>query len=721
ENVNKMAERFLDYIIDNNRVNQERVTLIQAFEISVCWIAASLLKHKLDRKVTLKLAKQYLNFECTEEEVLAIYDMLRKKKKPFLRQTENVNQSTDEPARVTDNVKPHMHARAQSEMPVQQDLEGGEIRGTPQSQHSSNESVPIKQLATDSEDANGSPNNEICKSISLVRKIHSERWLKLVAYQTKESKEFEEQRVKIEKEQIATLDKVHKFESALIRRLHHHNSVRLEKLKKVDQDFNSKKDIIKNHMDAELKKLESLHLAAKNEETRLKHHWLREAKSGRSVDSYSALPQSLDSRFKLVTVQLNEQGPSKEPITGGGSSPRLNDMGVTGHSGTVRGVDGITPTERLDNFVKSTLQSTDPLPSVQSNDDTTFTQPDVQFQLEDLESCEQGFSEEPVLDRYGSLRDSATGDAGPSEIVRGHEPVTEVIIPTEPLKHVNSTFQSTDLLPCNPSNDDSSVQPAVQSHLRDLERPSEEPVRLTEMGVARSPGTVRGHEPVVMDSIPTDPLPCDRSEDATIAVLPDMQFPVEGSEISDQGPSKESDVERTGSLGPSEVRVSEVPGDYEQVVEGTLPAERLPTSAPVNPPSAIQSELPTATVSCSDLLESNQSYNDNSVFSHAGSLQTAAPANPPREPLLANSSSHDTSVLPPAMQLDLPTLVDSLLSEQSRVPTDPLVGSGTRLSDTRSMTSSRTSQSPLPQDPLCYELARIRKEEEQVVKIHEEL
>ncbi|XP_026415327.1 helicase protein MOM1-like isoform X2 [Papaver somniferum] len=699
ENVSKMAGRFLEYIIDNNRVNQERVTLIQAFEISVCWIAASLLKHKLDRKETLKLAKQHLNFECTEEEVLAIYDMLRKKKKSFLRQTENVNQSTDEPARVTDNVKPHMHARAQSEMPGQQDLEGGAIRGTPQSQHSSNEFVPIKQLATDSEEANGSPNNEISKSISLVRKIHMERWLKLAAYQTKESKEFEEERVKIEKEQIATLDKVHKFESALIRRLHHQNSVRLEKLKKVDQDFNSKKDAIKNHMDAELKKLESLHLAAKNEETRLKHYWLREAKSGRSVDSFLALPQSLDSRFKLVTVQLNEQGPSKEPITGRDSSPRLNDLGVTGPSGTVRGesmVDCITPTERPDDFVKSTLQSTDPLQSVQSNDDTSVTQPNVQFQLEDLECCEQGPSEEPV-DRTGSLKDSAMGDVGPSEIVRGHEPVTEVTIPT---------------LPCDPSNDDSSVTDRIGS------------LRLTEMGVAQSPGTVRGHEPVVVDSITTDPLPCDRSEDATTAFLRDMQFPIEGSEISGQGPSKEPDVARTGSLGPSEVRVSEVPetiSGYEQVVEGTLPAEQFPMTAPVNPPSAMQSELPAATVSPSDLLERNQSYNDNSVFSHAGPLQTAAPANPPGDPILANSSSHDTSVLPPALQLELPTLVETLPSEQSRVPTDPPVGSGTRVSDTRSMTSSRTSQSPLPQDPLCYELARIRKEEEQVVKIHKEL
>ncbi|KAI3917087.1 hypothetical protein MKX01_003536, partial [Papaver californicum] len=754
ENAKKMAGRFLEYIINNHRVNQEQVTLIQAFEISVCWIAASLLKHKLDLKETLKLAKQHLNFECMEVEVLTIHEMLLKKKKLFLRQTETVNQSTGEPVRVTGNAKPHLHARVQSEMPGQQDLEGGEIRGTVQSQQCSNEFVPIKQMATDSEEANASPNNEFFKSISLIRKIHSERWLKLVAYQIKQSKEFEEERVKIEKEQIATLDKVHKFESALIRRLHHQNSVRLEKLKVVDQDFNNKKDIIKNHMDSELKKLESLHLAAKNEEIRLKDYWLREAKLGRCVDSFLTLPQSLDSGFKLVALQVNEQDPSKEPITGRAGSLRPNDMGVTGPSGTVRGepmVEYLKPTERPDNFVQSTLQSTDLLPSVQSNDGTSVIQPDVQFQLEDLECCEQGPSEEPVLERTGSLRDSAIGDAGPSEIVRGHEPVAEVTIPTEPSKYVDSTFQTTDPLPYNPANDDSSVQPAVQFHLRVSERseqgPSEEPVtdrtgslRLTEMGVARSSGTVRGHEPVLTGSIPTDPLPFDRSEDATIAFLPDMQFQVEGSEISVQGSSKESIAERTGLLGPSEVRVSEVPETirgHEQVVEETLTEEQLPMSAPVNPPSELllsnsssheplvhpssMQLVPTATVSPSELLESNQLYNDNSVFSHAWPLQTAAPTNPPTEPLLSNYSSHDTSVLPPAMQLELPTLVDSLPSGQSRVLTDPPVGSGTRVSDIRSTTSSRTSQSPLPQDPLCYELARIRKEEEQVVKIHEEL
>ncbi|MCL7035003.1 hypothetical protein MKW94_004353 [Papaver nudicaule] len=695
ENVKEMAGRYLEYIINNHRVIQEPVTLLQAFEISLCWTAASLLKHKLDQKKTLEIARQHLNFKCNEEEAWAIYEMLRKKKKLFLRQTENINQSTSigEPARVADNAKHHIHANAQS-IKSQQDTGGGEVRENPQSQQCSEEYVPIKQPTTDSEEANGSPNNEVSKSITLVRKIHSERWLKLVANQIKESNEFKEERDKCEEKHTAALDKVRKFESVLVRSLHSQSSARLEKLKIVDQDYNKQKDIIKNHLDSEQKRLESLHLAAKNEERRLKDHWLLEAKSGRSVDSFTILPQSLDSGFKLEALQLNEQGPSKQPTTDGTGSVRLNGMGVPRASGTVRDepiLEGIIPTERPDSFVKSILQSTDPLPSVQSNDGTSVIQPDVQFQLENSERREEGPSDELVLDKTGLLRDSVMGDAGPSENVRGREPVAESTRPTEPSANANSAFQSTDSLPCNQSDGDSSVQLAVQIHPRDSEcneqGPSEDPV--------------------------TDRI---------------------GS-LSDQGHSKESIAYRTGSLGPSEVRDSEVSDIIrgpEQVVEGTLPTGQLPMSTPANPPSepllenssshepvvhpsAMHSELPTPVVSPSEPLESNQSYNDNSVFSHAGPLQMAAPSNPPTEPLLSNSSSHDTSV-----QLELPTPMDSLPSD-SRTLTGSAGEIGTRVSDTRSMTSSRTTQSSQPQDPLCYELARIRKEEEQFVKFHEDL
>lgn len=48
-----------------------------------CWLAASLLKHKIDRKDSLALAKLYLNFNCKEEEATEVYSELLKLEKEF--------------------------------------------------------------------------------------------------------------------------------------------------------------------------------------------------------------------------------------------------------------------------------------------------------------------------------------------------------------------------------------------------------------------------------------------------------------------------------------------------------------------------------------------------------------------------------------------------------------------------------------------------------------
>lgn len=48
-----------------------------------CWIAASLLKHKIDRKHSLDLAKRHLNFDCKEEEATDVYHVLKKCEKDF--------------------------------------------------------------------------------------------------------------------------------------------------------------------------------------------------------------------------------------------------------------------------------------------------------------------------------------------------------------------------------------------------------------------------------------------------------------------------------------------------------------------------------------------------------------------------------------------------------------------------------------------------------------
>ncbi|KAG5083829.1 hypothetical protein JHK82_053993 [Glycine max] len=48
-----------------------------------CWLAASLLKHGIDMKDSLALAKLYLNFDCKKEEGTDVYSELWKHVKEF--------------------------------------------------------------------------------------------------------------------------------------------------------------------------------------------------------------------------------------------------------------------------------------------------------------------------------------------------------------------------------------------------------------------------------------------------------------------------------------------------------------------------------------------------------------------------------------------------------------------------------------------------------------
>ncbi|MED6122076.1 hypothetical protein PIB30_036407 [Stylosanthes scabra] len=76
DNVKKMADSCLQYVLNNRQICTKPVSILQAFQLSLCWIAASLLKHKLDFEASIKVAKQHLNFVCKKEMVDEIYSML---------------------------------------------------------------------------------------------------------------------------------------------------------------------------------------------------------------------------------------------------------------------------------------------------------------------------------------------------------------------------------------------------------------------------------------------------------------------------------------------------------------------------------------------------------------------------------------------------------------------------------------------------------------------
>ncbi|KAI3520541.1 hypothetical protein L1887_09990 [Cichorium endivia] len=89
DEVKKMVERFLEYVIENYQVNKEPANTLQALLISLCWIGCSLLKKKLDRRQSLAIVKKRLNFSCEEEETNSVCLKLETAKEMFLLHRQN--------------------------------------------------------------------------------------------------------------------------------------------------------------------------------------------------------------------------------------------------------------------------------------------------------------------------------------------------------------------------------------------------------------------------------------------------------------------------------------------------------------------------------------------------------------------------------------------------------------------------------------------------------
>ncbi|TVU33678.1 hypothetical protein EJB05_25511, partial [Eragrostis curvula] len=74
DNVRLLAEQLLEYLLKNRLIIREPWGVLHAFNIALCWHAASLLKYnKLDHRDSLALAASCLNYERNEELVGVFY------------------------------------------------------------------------------------------------------------------------------------------------------------------------------------------------------------------------------------------------------------------------------------------------------------------------------------------------------------------------------------------------------------------------------------------------------------------------------------------------------------------------------------------------------------------------------------------------------------------------------------------------------------------------
>ncbi|KAI8573642.1 hypothetical protein RHMOL_Rhmol01G0293000 [Rhododendron molle] len=235
EDVKVMVRRFLEYVVDNYQVNREPISILQAFQISLCWIAASLRECEIDKKASLALARQHLNFGCSEEEANHMHSKLRLVKKRF---------------------KVAVHDFASDRL------------------ISKEEQVPNHEKKK----------KELSKSIKRMEKKRDKKIMKLSLKHQEEIQEFN----KPWEEDSAKLKKDYMVDSAIIRSIHSNDPVRSEKLKRREEKYVKELEELEHRKGILLGKLEADHLAEMNRVRRKAEISLQDLKSWAQTELYGA-------------------------------------------------------------------------------------------------------------------------------------------------------------------------------------------------------------------------------------------------------------------------------------------------------------------------------------------------------------------------------------------------------------------------------------------------
>ncbi|KAL7615548.1 hypothetical protein Lser_V15G02487 [Lactuca serriola] len=215
EDVKNKVDGFLDFVLKNYNVSREDKTTLQAFMISLCWIGASLAKHKIDRKESFDLAKKQLNFDCKEEQVNSVHLKLEEAKEDFLNQTET----------------------------QEKHVEIKDLKSPPQA-------ICTESKSTDQKMSTESQQNQNVE-VSVAENLESTE--KLSEEMEEFNREWDDRR--------ACLENEYKVEKAIIRTVHKNPSKRTEKLRLLDKEFAKKIEEHERDKDIHLKELKATLLA----------------------------------------------------------------------------------------------------------------------------------------------------------------------------------------------------------------------------------------------------------------------------------------------------------------------------------------------------------------------------------------------------------------------------------------------------------------------------
>ncbi|KAL6563630.1 hypothetical protein OROGR_002589 [Orobanche gracilis] len=268
EDVTATVLRLLEYVIKNRDVNSDSQSVVQSLQISLCWIAASIKKIKIDKKDSLLLAKQLLNYQCTDEQAHSVYLILKE-----------------------------MYSQCQEKIV-----------------HTSN----IRMVAEEGNEQAAASDSDA--SIKKLQK-RTRKWMKRL--KKRHHEKLQEVHKKWDKERIK-LETDHKLESAFIRSVHGQGSVGMDKLKLLDNELAVKMEELNFKKDMALKDLEAKQLADMDEQ-RKAAQWLTVAEANSSGSAAVNGPQSLGPQPEEHVVE----GPQPSALPDEVTVNLQNEVGVS--------------------------------------------------------------------------------------------------------------------------------------------------------------------------------------------------------------------------------------------------------------------------------------------------------------------------------------------------------------------------------------------------------
>ncbi|XP_031123219.1 helicase protein MOM1-like isoform X3 [Ipomoea triloba] len=240
---------FLDFIMENHRVSREPATLLQALEISLCRVAASLLKQKLNENEMLMLTKEHLGFECTEDEATNVYRKLRSLKKAFLQHLEKneITSRHSEPALIF--------------------VTGGLSKGM---ENVTKENVVAQQTTTLKDKVVESETEK------MIKKVQSKCNMRMSRLKEKQQEEIENFKKDCE-EKRAAIKKHYRVQFAIVRAVYCETPLGKNNLKNLNNRLSREIEELNCHKDLKMKEFEQKHNKEINEEIQNTAFWVSKA------------------------------------------------------------------------------------------------------------------------------------------------------------------------------------------------------------------------------------------------------------------------------------------------------------------------------------------------------------------------------------------------------------------------------------------------------------